>query len=78
MCYIVHKHHIISCYYLCAQEERYSNYGPQDFSGDPAVNTVLPMQGVQVHSLVRELDTRCNWKIRPATTKTRHNKINKY
>jgi len=28
-----------------------------DFPGGPVVKTVLPMQGVQVQSLVRELDS---------------------
>ena len=32
---------------------------PRDFPGGPVVKTLLPMQGVQVSSLVRELDPAC-------------------
>ena len=39
-----------------------------DFPGGPVVKTVPPMQGARVQLLVRELDPRCQLKIRQLKT----------
>ena len=36
--------------------QRFKNKGDRDFPDGPAADSVLPMQGTQVQSLVRELD----------------------